>query len=320
LFTPAYTWTAKIRNGNFDQILKANESNLDRFEKTYGKVDIIHAHVGYPGGYIAKLLSKTHGISYVITEHMSPFPHTYFLTKTGNLTPLLVSVYRSSVRNICVSCPLEESMKSFGISNTCVIPNMVDESFFTPKKSQSDIIELLSIGRLEDQKGFTYLLKAFQRIRQTHSNAKLKIIGEGSLRHQLEQQTQSMNLNDSIKFVGIQTRDQVRDAIQSCTLFVLASIHENLPLVLLEAIACGKPVVATKCKGPEEIINKKNGRLAEPKNAQDLSIQIEHILSNIGDYHREDIRKDFEKRYSQSVVCDQIFRAYEKAIKSENNH
>lgn len=72
-YKPAFTWTKKVANGNLSNILKANDYNFRSFEKRFGKIQLIHAFVTFPGGYIAMKLAEKHKIPYVITEEMSPF-------------------------------------------------------------------------------------------------------------------------------------------------------------------------------------------------------------------------------------------------------
>ena len=74
IFNPALTWSDRLPFGGVSQLLAVNRKNLQLAIKTYGKVDLMHAHVSYPGGYIASVLSSEFGIPYVLTEHMSPFP------------------------------------------------------------------------------------------------------------------------------------------------------------------------------------------------------------------------------------------------------
>ena len=315
-FTPAFTWTRKLAKGNITGIIKANEHSFLNFQEKVGKIDVIHAHVAYPGGYVAMKLAEKYSIPFVITEHMSPFPFSTFLVGDKLLKPAKMA-FSKSAQNIAVSHALKGKMAHYGIE-TLVIPNLVDETFFLPQKTSSSNspIEILSIGRLEEQKGYTYLLDAFQLLRQQHPDIKLKVIGEGSLKNQLIRKTHSLNLHGAVCWAGLQTREQVRNALQQCTFLALASTHENLPLVLLEALACGKPIITTRCEGPEDIVNEKNGRLAEPGNADDMFQQMAHLIDHLDSYDSNIIRKDFENRYSKRIVCDKILNVYEQAIES----
>ena len=315
-FTPAFTWTRKLAKGNISGIIKANELNFLNFQEKVGKIDVIHAHVAYPGAYVAMKLAEKYSIPFVITEHMSPFPFSTFLAGDKLLKPVETAFSKSAL-NIAVSQALKGKMAHYGIE-TIVIPNLVDETFFLPGKTSSSNspIEILSIGRLEEQKGYTYLLDAFQLIKQQYPDIKLKVIGDGTLKNQLIRKTHSLNLHGAVCWAGFQTREQVRNALQKCTFLTLASTHENLPLVLLEALACGKPIISTRCEGPEDIVNEKNGRLAEPRNADDMFQQMAHLIDHLDSYDSNIIRKDFENRYSKRIVCDKILYVYEQAIAS----
>lgn len=313
-FTPAFTWSRKFAKGNIEGILQANLQNLLHFQERMGKVDLIHAHVAHPGGYVAMLLAEKFNIPYVITEHMSPFPFTTF-QKGNNLSDWIKVPLTRSTLNIVVSHALKVKMEQYGI-NSVVIPNLVDGELFSPKKTTptQNTIEILSIGRLEEQKGYSYLLEAFQKVVQHYPEAKLQIIGTGSLKSQLVQKANSLDLQDSVIWPGEQTRKQVSNALQGCTFLAMASLHENLPLVLLEAIACGKPIVATRCEGPEDIVNERNGRLAEPGNADDLYQQMMQLINQLDTYDCAVIRQDFENRYSSEVITSKLVKAYQACI------
>lgn len=114
----------------------------------------------------------------------------------------------------------------------------------------------LSVGRLEPQKDFSTLLNAFAKVRQTHS-ARLMILGEGSLRSRLEAEVDHLGLKEDVQLPGFVSNPYA--FMRASTLFVLSSVWEGLPTVLIEVMACGTPVVSTSCpSGPEEILE--NGR------------------------------------------------------------
>src|SRR3990172_7820788 len=112
---------------------------------------------------------------------------------------------------------------------------------------------VIAMGRLVHQKGFDLLLTAFQRISQSHPTWELVIIGEGELRRELECQRNAAQLSDRVRFTGA-----VHDPfplLEAADLFAMASRYEGLPYALLEAMACGLPVIYTDCpSGPSEII------------------------------------------------------------------
>lgn len=138
---------------------------------------------------------------------------------------------------------------------------------------------IVACGRLTPQKGFSYLLEAFVRVRQSIP-AYLWIIGEGKERQKLEKQLQRFGLADCVSLLGFQPNPY--QYIATADVFVLSSLFEGFGNVIVEAMACGTPVVATNCpSGPGEIItNGVNGILVPPANTEVLAKAILQVLNS----------------------------------------
>ena len=315
LFTPTYTWTSKYLNGNFKKILKANLLNLEQFEVKFGKAHIIHAHVGYPAGYIAQNLSKVLGIPYSVTEHMSPFPHAQFLNKQNKLDHKLLLAYKYASTNICVSQNLALQMNSFGIKNLITIPNLVDDLYYKPAvRSKNKIFTFFSLGRMVPQKGMDLLLTAFSKI---DKEAILRIGGDGDFIHKYKRLATKLKIDHKVHWLAEIDKSRALTEYQSCDAFVLPSRHESMGVVFAEAMACGRPVIATICGGPEEFINADCGYLVEPENEKGLLQAMEKMMENLSLFDPSTIRKHFECRFSKQVVCKKIKDVYEFAVDSD---
>ncbi len=311
-YTPALTWSRKWKKGNIQNIIKSNQLNAKYFVDQFGKIDLIHAHVAHPGGYIAWQLAMELKAPYVVTEHMSPFPLQAY-ANDRDFSRWISPVYRNATTKIAVSTALQEMMQNRGVESI-VLPNLVDERFFVPSSRPYDAKEILAIGRLENQKGYEYLLKAFHSLLKSHPDYHLTIIGEGSQRQQLMRLAAEMQLDNHVQWRGECSRVEIRDALQKASFLVLSSLHENLPLVLLEALACGKPIVATACNGPEDIVNETNGLLAKVADVEDLQQQMQAMINRRSKYDGDAIRSDFERRYASTVVTEALLEVYQHAI------
>ncbi len=316
--TPTFTWSSKLFHGNINQIIKANLYNLKQFEDQYGKADLIHSHVGFPAGFIAKKISELHAIPFVVTEQMSPFPHTNFINRSGKLSNKLMLAYQSSSRNIAISHVLADSMKTVNIHNISTIPNLVDELFFIPSKANVKPKEFtfFSLGRMVPQKGIDILLNAFARI---ESKVYLRIGGDGKYLKQYKKLAKSLALTSKITWLGALDKNQALNEYQNCSAFVLPSRHESMGVVFVEAMACGKPVIGTISGGPEEFINKTNGYLVSPHDEKELARAMEKMIENIHLFNPDTIRTQFENRFSSRVVCRQIMDVYTEVIHSHKN-
>jgi glycosyltransferase involved in cell wall biosynthesis len=312
-FSPTLTWSSKVFQGNINNIVKANRYNLTVFEERYGKADIIHAHVGYPAGHITRLLSKKEKIPYVITEQMSPFPHKYFNDSKGNLIRDLKLAYNHSLKNIAISQALAQSMAHQHIRNITVIPNLVDEDFFKPSavKRKNEKFTFFTLGRMVPQKGIDILLKAFSLL---NPEAVLRIGGDGPHLSTYKQIAVDLKISQNIHWLGRLDKSGVLDELQQCDAFVLPSRHESMGVVFAEAMACGKPVIATVCGGPEEFIDKSIGFLVTPENTVELANAMEKMINERQQFDSEVIRKKFVERFSARVVSQQISNIYRQLL------
>ena len=178
-------------------------------------------------------------------------------------------------------------------------------------KEANRIKNIITIGRLTAQKGYNYLLEAIALLKDTLL-FNLYIFGEGSQKEDLMNQSKSLHLTDIVKFMGF--HDNVLDYMSESDLFVSSSLWEGFPTVILEAMACGLPVVATDVSGSRElIINNYTGILVHPKRPDEIAGAINLILnspnlarrfsknsrSKITEYLITNVAKKYENIYSQ---------------------
>jgi glycosyltransferase involved in cell wall biosynthesis len=312
-FSPSFTWSSKLWKGNMRNIVNANIRNLDVFQKRFGKIDLIHAHTGFPAGHIARLLSEKEKTPYVITEQMSPFPHQYYADKRGNLIPDLRKAYLHSSHIIAISQALAQAMRKHDIQNISVIPNLVDEDFFKPaqEKKQNEKFTFFTLGRMTPQKGIDTLLKAFAKLQ---TEATLRIGGDGPYLDSYKKMAIDLKISQNIHWLGMLDKSSAREEFQQCDAFVLPSRHESMGVVFAEAMACGKPVIATICGGPEEFIDKSTGFLVPPNEVGPVTEAMEKMITDLPHFNGAVIRKTFETRFSSRVVVQQISHLYHNLL------
>lgn len=316
-FYPRFTWTRKIFEGNIKGITKACDQAFLDFTTRYGQPELIHAHVGYPGGYIAWKLSEKYKIPFVITEHMGPFPFSDFKVGAG-LDAKLLNPLKHAHKVLAVSEHLKHEMVPYGITSS-VFHNFIDDNYFNVKDAplKRDKVKLLHIGRLAPEKRQADLLEAAALL-SSSMNFELVIAGEGALRSELQTLTNDLGLQERVKFIGNLNRGQVREQILNADLMILSSSYENFPVSILETLACGKPVVATRCGGPQEMINDVNGLLTNTFDSADLAEKIKRVISAIHTYDPVKIRSDFESRYGQVQALQKLREVYQRTI--DNYH
>ena len=136
-----------------------------------------------------------------------------------------------------------------------------------------------AIGRLVWQKGFEYFVQAIPELIKALPNSRFVLIGDGILRRDLEKLAKDLNIRDHILFTG--QRTDIRDTLAALDVVVLPSVLEGFPIVTLEAMAMGKPIVATAINGiTEQIMDNREGILVPPRNSANLSQAIIKIVSN----------------------------------------
>jgi len=144
------------------------------------------------------------------------------------------------------------------------------------KKSKKQ--KILGVGRLTKQKGFSYLIEATKRVNDSGINADLILLGEGKLENELKSLATELGIKDKVHFFGFV--DNPYKYMKAADVFVLSSLWEGFGLVLVEALACRTPIVATDCPfGPSEILkNGKFGKLVPPKSSEKLANEITKSL------------------------------------------
>ncbi len=193
-------------------------------------------------------------------------------------------------RNVCVSRGVAEYCErecGFDPRKTVVIPNGVAARLFgsatacdwSTLQVPTGRRVILTIGRLDPQKGLDDLLRAFRRVCDHHGDVHLVIVGEGPERARLEALTTELKLSACVTFTG--RRSDVAALLSGATLFVLASRWEGMANVLLEAMAAARPIIATAVEGTAElIIENVTGWLVPAGDPAALNVAITHVLDD----------------------------------------
>ena len=237
-----------------------------------GRFDLIDAHYVYPDGLAAVLLGSQLGIPVVVSARgtdITLFP------RFAAVRPMIRFVLQRSAALIAVSQSLKTGMVQLGCppDKVTVIGNGVDANKFTcqprgvMRRQLALPLEgplLVSVGHLTERKGFHVLIDAVGRLRTRHPNLLLVVVGDGDWRPHLEQRIQARRLGNHVKLVGARPHAELFQWYSAADLFCLASSREGWPNVLLEAMACGCPVIATAVSGiPEIVVNSRLGTLVD---------------------------------------------------------
>jgi len=174
-----------------------------------------------------------------------------------------------------------------------------------------------SVGRLSEQKGYTFLIKAASTVVAELPNVKFIIIGDGELREQLHQQAKQLGLSETVIFTG--PRQDIESLYGIMDIFVLPSLWEGLPTVVLESMASGVPVVATDIPGTRELVQaSRTGWLAQPRDSASLAACILEALNN--PVKRATLAQaalqDVVPRFSMECIADQYEQLYHGLVEN----
>ncbi|ONK21032.1 hypothetical protein BLX87_24205 [Bacillus sp. VT-16-64] len=282
----------------------------NRIIQSEGKPDIIHAHSCLWGGVAAARLASRENIPLVITEHSSKFPRKLIKPYEKKMVVQALSEAR---KIISVGLGLKNELADYinDQNKLTVIPNIVDiDRFQISQQSMSgEQLCFFSLGFLHANKGMDILIKAFAK-ELKDCRAELIIGGSGPEMENLKRLALDLGVSNQVKFLGQLDREGVLQQMQQCDAFVLASHVETFGVVYIEALACGKPIIATSCGGPEIIVNKKNGLLVHVNNVDALGDAMMYMFKNIDRYDPKVIREDCEIRFSEKSIISQLNDVY----------
>jgi teichuronic acid biosynthesis glycosyltransferase TuaC len=212
---------------------------------------------------------------------------------------------------IFVSIALKEKANSLGLNGgtNAVLYNGADIHLFqtTSTKPDDTVFTILSVGRLVPVKGYQILLTAFARLyKQLNQLATLILVGEGPLRGALAQQATDLGIFDAVEFVGAVKHEKTVSYYQRAHVFCLPSFSEGSPTVIIEAMACGIPIVASDVGGVGEIVSPETGILVPPGNPELLCEALLQAKGRI--WNGDAIRQEVENHYEWGRWTEEMLR------------
>jgi colanic acid/amylovoran biosynthesis glycosyltransferase len=256
-------------------------------------IEHLHAHfVTYPA-VLAWIIHRFTGIPFSATAHAHDIYVRYDLLKlVADAARAIVTISEYNKRFILEKLGWQTDEQSRKVE---VIHCGIDLQAYTlraPTRRSAPAggrFQLLSVGRLVPMKGYGYLLEALALLRQERQDWTLDIVGDGPIRDDLVRQSATLGLNDHVRFLGAQKSAEVLARLREADGFVLAcatckkEIHDGLPVVFMEAMAIGVPVVGTRISGiPELIIHGQTGLCTEPADPVSLKDTLARLMNDPG--------------------------------------
>lgn len=277
-----------------------------------GKPDLIHVHVLTRMGVIAYLQKRLHGTPYLITEHWSRYlPGNDFKGFWRKLATRIVVQNAKLVTTVTEN--LAQAMQAHQLCNPryVVLPNVVDTNLFKPQPHHNEIPKIIHISCFEDKsKNISGLLDALKLMKDRGIPYQAMLIGEGMDLEAMKQRAIDLGLTEQVRFTGLLQGQALVDELAQGDFLVLSSHYENMPVVILEALACGLPVVATKVGGIAEMVNEHNGILVPPKDTNALAEAMTQCCGTYFNYSNSELRNQIVERYSKEKVGEFIHQLY----------
>lgn len=274
-------------------------------------IQLIHTNllVSSIYGWIAAKLLK---LPVVITIHGE---NIFNLQHGGNIFPFIV---RHSDSLIAVSYQLRAYIDEYRkIKNAKVVYNGIDTDRFNGNLSRTkvraglgllpDDLVIGTVGGLRPAKNHSVLFSAFKKVKEVNSRIKLMIVGDGPLFESLRSLVRSLKLEESVLFTG--ERRDIPELLTVMDIFVLPSLFEGLPISLIEAMASGLPVVASRVGGIPEVIEKNNGILVQPDDTEGLKDALLTLLND--EETRIAMGKENRKRVKAHFSLSKMTAEYE---------
>jgi glycosyltransferase involved in cell wall biosynthesis len=312
-FIPIYPFYIHLHGLFVNKIFKSLET----------QIDIVHVHTPLP-----PLIKTSHPI--ILTMHTPMLSDTNYIkirsvyslfTKISARFvsyPLELKHIKSSDIITTVSESVAQELKEYGLNldEVSVASNGVDEKFFYPskKESKNDKKYIMYAGRIDREKGLFDLVESAKAICSERSDVSFIIAGNGKDLNKLRQKIKKTGFEDRFIFLGQVDKNELVKLYQNATLFIFPSYHEGLPTVLLEAMSCGLPVIATDVRGNRDLISHgENGLLVPPKNPKKMAetiitlLEDEKLMKQLG----KNARKTTVEKYTWNVVSNNFLKCYE---------
>lgn len=277
-----------------------------------GLPDILHVHSMFDAGLLATQLAERFGIPYVVTEHSTSFPRGRIGQRDIGVA---AHIARNAARRIAVSPQLGVVLESIlGPSNGSWehIPNLVKEEFLTcPIRARGNgPITFVNVALMDAKKGQDTLLRAFAVASRSNDQIALVMVGDGPRWSSLQKLVSSLGISSRVRFTGRLSRSETLAQMAAADALVQASRFETFGVVVVEALALGKPVVTTRSGGPESIVRPTDGILVAIDDVDAMARAMLDVSRDIGRFSATEIREGCRQRYGEAEVTRALKELY----------
>ncbi len=289
------------------------------YTKEHGKPDIVHHNILFPVGIIALLFKKIYKIPYVVSEHWTGYLPSNYISQSLFVKWLSRIIAKNASALLPVSLDLKNAMIRQGFDNKYfVVHNVIDAGQFNlpliaKEKQKKTIVHVSSLK--DDHKNITGILNVIKRIRGLREDFELQIVSDGDAAPHKNYANKLGLLNKVVFFHGTMTPGQIAEIMKQSDFFLLFSNYENLPCVIVEALASGLPVVSSTAGGIPEHITEDKGILVEPGDENALFEACLRMLDNCRSFNKKKLHDYAVANFSYESVGKKLSNIYYSILK-----
>jgi glycosyltransferase involved in cell wall biosynthesis len=283
--------------------------------------DLVHQNVIWPDGWQAWWLKRKEGIPYVITEHWTGFDQSIRNDQSAFLKPLAKLVAGGASAICPVTNNLAEVMRKFGLQGRYVIvPNVVDTSIFHPAQIAGSTQKFLHVSTLNDaHKNISGILRVWKKVSDRYPDIHLEIGGEGDIRHYSQVADKLGIRKTSLTFFGEKKWREIAKMMSVSHTLILFSNYENLPCVVVEAMASGMTIISTDVGGIKEHVTSDHGILIPRGDENALEEAISEMVQHHHRFDRKEITEYGNHTFSNERVAELYTSVYNLALGNKKN-
>jgi glycosyltransferase involved in cell wall biosynthesis len=309
----------KMRRLSYAMFSSTADRVFEKYCAVFGKPDIIHAHSVFHAGIAALHISRKHDIPLVITEHLTAYLMGYITNSTD--IQVAQEVFRNADGALIVSHnfrkDLEQQLELEEHTFT-EIHNVVSDLFFegyTPAIYRpGEPFCFFTNSFLLPRKNVNMIIDAMKIMIDKGRDVQLRIGGEGPMHEALQDQVNRLGLQKHITLTGKLWRREVKEEIDRSHAFVLASQYETFGVVLIESLACGRPVVCTDSGGPRDFITEEQGVMVSDHDAGALADGMMQLMDRYQGYNQKELIRYCHENFNEHHISSLIREFYMKVL------
>ena len=277
------------------------------------EINLINCHLSYPAGFLGSIIRKKKGIPVVLTEHS--LTENYF--RSYYHKKCVIYALNKCSHIIAVSNFLKRNIGKYTRNNISVVPNVVDvKNMKISEKPQKGQFRAGILGGYNNNgKGLDILIRSVAILK----NEKLVVHvgGDGSLLDSYKKLVSELSVEKQFVFHGKINPPALPGFYSLLDFFILPSRSETFGVVLVEAMSCGIPVIASKCGGPEEIVTESSGFLVEKEDPHALATAIDKMVSEYDSFNRHEIREYANSNFGSDSFMGKIKILFNNVLNKE---